>query len=622
MSRLPFGATVLSTPIPPAADQTTIGTNGVDQQQATNFRVWASRAKQISLQIIEREFDRERIVHTQPFEREADGIFQTNVTGCGADTLYRYSLDGAVGRPDPYSRFQPWGVHGPSQVIDPDRFAWTDSGWRGIAKRDLVIYELHIGSFTREGTYQAAIQKLPQLIELGVNAIELLPLAQSPGRWNWGYDGVNLFAPRNSYGTPDDLKALVDAAHAMGLAVIHDVVYNHVGPEGNYLNEFAHYRSPNFGTPWGDSLDFDRRLVRDFVINNGIYWLDEFHFDGLRLDAIHYMFDDLTPHIVQEFAKHFRAYQASTNRQLHLIAESNIFDADLLNGKDTNLHYDAIWSDCLMHSLYSHGKPDLRLTNRHYNGTVDVVEALEHAYVFTAPGAIRVAKENRSASRGYEDHRYKSSLIMALQTHDSVGNHPQGKRLHHLIDADFQRAAAPLVLLYPSIPMLFMGEEWATSAPFPFFADFEDAGLRRAVDRGRQDEYPHHDWNGSPLPSDPRAFLSSKLDEAQACQKTWSWYQQILSLRRRGIDDGWLDVNHKRTRYDADGEIFYLIYELVDEQLHIASRLATNGATAVRISLLGEPEILLDSHSKLPNHSYDSQITLQKHHCCIWRERV
>jgi maltooligosyltrehalose trehalohydrolase len=622
MWRLPFGSTVLSTPNSSAAPQAMDGRNCGSQRTATEFRLWSSRAKQVTLQIVERGLGGERIAHSQSLELEADGIFRTVVRGCDEGTRYRYQLDQGPARPDPYSRFQPFGVHGPSQVIDPDRFEWTDSSWRGIPKRDLVIYELHLGSFTREGTYQAAIQKLPQLVDLGVNAIEFLPLAQSPGRWNWGYDGVNFFAPRNTFGTPHDLKALINSAHALGIAAILDVVYNHVGPEGNYLNEFAHYRSSKYGTPWGDALDFDQRLVRDFIIDNGIYWLDEFHFDGLRLDAIHYMFDDTMPSMVQEFAQRFRAYQASTNRQLHLIAESNIFDAGLLTGKDNQPHYDAIWSDCLMHSLYSHGKPDLRLTNRHYSGTADVVESLEHAYIFTAPGAIRVSREPRPASIANEDLHYQSSLIMALQTHDSVGNHPHGKRLHHLIDLDFQRAAAPLVLLYPSIPMLFMGEEWATSAPFPFFADFEDEGLRRAVDRGRQEEYPHHDWNGSPLPSDPLAFFSSKLDDAQSCRNTWTWYQQLLALRRRGLREGWLDVQHKRTHYDAEQDIFYLIYELASEKIVIASRLTRKIPSPARIALTEQHEILLDSHSDiLPEGLPNDPVPLQKHHCRIWRER-
>jgi malto-oligosyltrehalose trehalohydrolase len=558
-------------------------------------------------------------------ERLAEHVFEVLLEDCPAGTLYRYQLDGGPGRPDPYSRFQPLGVHGPSQVIE-NSFAWTDSNWSGIAKRDLIIYELHIGSFTSAGTYRAAMTKLPHLVDLGVNTLELLPLAQSPGRWNWGYDGVNYFAPRNTFGTPDDLRALVDAAHRLGLAVIHDVVYNHVGPEGNYLNEFGHYRSQKWGTPWGDSLNYDEehsRMVRDLVISNGIYWLDEFHFDGLRLDAIHYMFDDSRPHIVQEFARRIREFGSTLNRQIHLIAESNIFDANLLaSHADELAHYDAIWSDCLMHSLYSHGRPDLRLTNRHYQGTTDLVESMEYGYVFSAPNAVRATEQIRLKHHPLEKRDYKSSLIMALQTHDSVGNHPHGKRLHQLIDTDFQRAAAPLILLYPSIPMLFMGEECSTSAPFPFFADFEDAGLRRAVDRGRQEEYPHHDWAGSPLPSDPLAFFSSKLDQAASCPRTWAWYRQLLLLRRKGLKEGWLDISFKRTPADLERQIFYLIYDLPHQRVLIASRLASQESAPVRIRPTSRFELLLNSKNPdgQPQTYGDDEIEITSRHCCIWVE--
>jgi malto-oligosyltrehalose trehalohydrolase len=588
------------------------------------FGLWASRAKRVDLQIVHRESDRESVIHSVPMASSANHHFHAVLENFPAGTLYRFQLDGGPARPDPYSRFQPWGVHGPSQVIDPS-FNWTDSAWRGIAKRDLVIYELHVGSFTSEGTYRAAIGKFPQLVELGVTAIELLPLAQSPGRWNWGYDGVNYFAPRNTYGTPEDLKAMVDAAHAQGLAVIHDVVYNHVGPEGNYLNEFAHYRSKKWGTPWGDALNFDEthnRCVRDFVINNGIYWLHEFHFDGLRLDAIHYMFDDSRPAIIQEFAQRLREYALTIDRQIHLIAESNIYDAELLPSHAIEgAHYDAIWSDCLMHSLYSHGKPELRLTNRHYQGTVDLVDSLEHAYVFSAPSAVRATESIRIKHYPLQQKDYKSSLIMALQTHDSVGNHPHGKRLHQLIDSNFQRAAAPLILLYPSIPMLFMGEEWATSAPFPFFADFEDSGLRQAVDRGRQAEYPHHDWVGSPLPSDPRAFFNSKLNPGEDCPRTRAWYRQLLSLRRRGLLEGWLDIQFKRTETDLERQIFSLVYETPQRRITIAARLAGEDLPAVRIQPRSSFNVLLDSLKPDQLQPETEQaIEFAPRHCCIWEE--
>lgn len=594
----------------------------------TEFRVWASKARSLQVEIVERDKKRESVRRTVPLVRDAEDVFAGIIDECPPGTLYRYQINNQPGRPDPYSRFQPSGVHGPSQVIDPHQFRWTDQDWLGIAKQDLVVYELHVGSLTKTGTYRAAIDKLPELKQLGITAIELLPLAQSPGRWNWGYDGVNYFAPRNSFGTPDDLRALIDAAHGVGLAVIHDVVYNHVGPEGNYLNEFAHYRSPKHGTPWGDSLNFDGpqgARVREFVIENGLYWLDEFHFDGLRLDAIHYMFDESDHSIVHELRAHFREYEKTVPRKLYLIAESNIFDQELLHdASNDGANYDAIWSDCLMHSIYSHGNPEIRLTNRQYLGSADLAEALEHAFVFSAPQAIRVDSEFRKQLHPAGERDYISSLIMALQTHDSVGNHPHGARLHQLMGVDFQRAAAPLILLYPSIPMIFMGEEWAANSPFPFFADFEDAGLRAAVDKGRRDEYPHHDWADSPLPSDPAAFYCSKLDESSFSLEMRVWYQQLLSFRRRGLEEGWLAVSNLQTAHDAAQDIFKLIFRTPRGRIVVAARLAMRGADAIRLTVRQPIHILLDSRmAGMPDNTASAAATaieLHAQQCCVWLE--
>jgi len=614
-------------------------------EDATLFRLWASRAKHVDLLIVERNGDQESILRSFPLENRGQHLFQAVVDHCPPGSLYYYCLDGKQRRPDPYSRFQPYGVHGPSQVVDVDGYRWQDQHWPGIPKQDLVIYELHIGSFTPEGTYQAAINRFPELIDLGITAIELLPIVQTPGKWNWGYDGVHFFAPRNSYGSPDDLKLFVDSAHQMGIAVLLDVVYNHVGPEGNYLNEFAHYRSPRHATPWGDSLNFDglhHRPVRDFVIHNGLYWLDEYHFDGLRLDAIHYMFDESPISIVDEFKQTFKTYTKQSGRHLWLIAESNIYDPDLLedrNGSDDR--YDGIWSDCLMHALYSHGKPELRLTNRQYQGATDVLEALQYGYVFTTPHAQRETPENRVNPQG-SSLDYLSSLVMALQTHDSVGNHPHGLRIHQLISPQFQAAAAPLILLYPAIPMIFMGEEAAVEAPFPFFADFEDPGLRRAVDQGRRDEYPHHHWNDSPLPSDPRAFYSSRLSRATETNNMLHWYRELLQLRKRGIREGWLSPSTKHCSFDSQKQIFTVRFQSNGQQIYITSRLAPADSPPATVELPTEGVLLMDSFTKLrgtpsinfadpaeastgnqrPKNSTSKQpncFTLQPQHCLIWQ---
>ena len=584
-------------------NQLPLGATPVSENR-TRFFVWAPNAKSASVELSRRWGDTEKVLSEHALAADGQGNFVGEIEDCPARTLYRFRIDNQQARPDPRSRFQPFGVHGPSEVVDSNTFQWSDTQWSGVAKRDLVIYELHIGSFSESGTYAEAIEKLDELKQLGITAIEVLPLAQCPGKWNWGYDGVNYFAPNHNFGRPDELKAFVDACHQHGIAVINDVVYNHVGPEGNYLSEFGPYRSKKFGTPWGDAFDFDQSAVRDFVVENILYWIDEYHFDGLRLDAVHYMFDDQDKHILAEIQERFREHESSLDRKIHLIGESNIYDPELVGDvSNDNPNYDAIWSDCLMHSIYKHGNPELRLTNRHYEST-DIAEALDHAYVFSTPQAIRVTKENRNANHPNGDRRYLESLIMALQTHDSVGNHPHGKRLHQLTSVEYQCSAAALILLYPSIPMLFMGEEWSTDAKFPFFADFEDQGLRKAVDKGRRDEYPHHDWSDSPLPSDPVAFTGTKSKPADLNHETNQWYRSLLGFRKQGIEAGWLTVDNFATKSDLGNSIFQLSYQFGASKVLVCSRLANSTATPIPIQEIaggefGVSDVVLNSSTKL-----------------------
>ena len=597
--------------------------------QATGFRVWAPLAKQAVLEIVvlppaDDTSNQETTIVRHPMQAGNDGTFFVEVTDAPAGTLYQFSVDGNPGRPDPRSLFQPHGVHGPSQVVDRDHYQWQDDQWAGVAKQDLVIYELHLGSFTAAGTYQGAIDRLDELVELGITAVELLPVVQSPGKWNWGYDGVNYFAARNTFGSPDDLKHFVDQCHARGLAVINDVVYNHVGPEGNYLSAIGPYGSSKHGTPWGDALNFDGQhseQVRQFVIDNVLFWIDEYHFDGLRLDAVHYMFDDGNPHILDSIQAAFREHQKTLNRTTYLIGESNIYDPDLVGAPaDPSKHYDAIWSDCVMHSIITVADPELRLTDRHYQ-TTDLAEALEYAYVFTAPGAKRMTPALRKTHHPEQRRDYISSLVMALQTHDSVGNHPHGKRLHHLTNVDFQTAAAPLILLYPSIPMLFMGEESAADAPFPFFADFEDAGLRKAVDRGRRQEYPHHDWKGSPLPSDPLAFTSSVISPDQEQPAVRAWYRELLRFRKQGVVDGWLQIDNFSVESDVPYHLYRLNYRWSDQQVQIVCRIDRADASPIAIPVVGN--LVLDSLASVggqPKVAVDenNSVLIQPRQCLVF----
>ena len=409
----------------------------------THFRVWAPRRQSVAVEILDGETRQ-----SHPLKREEHGYFTGSVPGAGPHTLYQYLLDEQLRRPDPAARHQPHGVHGASEIIHPAAFPWTDLEWKGVTKRDLIIYELHIGAFTEEGTFRAAIERLPELIELGVTAAELMPVVQSPGRWNWGYDGVDLFAVRNTYGGPEDFKALVDACHASGLAVILDVVYNHLGPEGNYLADFGPYFSRKHHTPWGEALNFDGRHsqhVRQFIVDNAIHWLAEYHLDGLRLDAVHFMLDDSQPAILAEICEAVSKYAALSDRQVHLIAEANVYDRALLVSEKGSTTYDAIWCDCFMHAVYTHAVPDLQLSHREYRGAADLVEVLRRGFVyeFAEGQPVRVSAEQRNQSNSEEHTRsHIASFVTALQTHDGVGNHPHGKRLHHLTSPSFQKAAA------------------------------------------------------------------------------------------------------------------------------------------------------------------------------------
>ncbi|TWT35909.1 Malto-oligosyltrehalose trehalohydrolase [Posidoniimonas corsicana] len=592
-------------PGPPPADA--IGAVPVTSSTAS-FRVWAPTHETVGVQLD----------GGQRFEltKEPDGCF-AGVGPAAPGDKYQYLLHGQTARPDPVSRRQPEGVHGPSEVVDANAFAWTDQTWTGVDKRDLVIYEMHPGAFTEEGTLRSAIARLPELVDLGVTAVEVMPVAQSPGKWNWGYDGVNLYAVTHNYGAPDDFRAFVDACHAAGLAVILDVVYNHLGPEGNYLSEFAPYFSRKHHTPWGAALNYDGRRsehVRRFVVENALYWLRDLHLDGLRLDAVHFMHDDSQHTILDEIRVAVADFEQSAGRAVHLIGESNVYDERLLASVGGLKGYDAIWSDCLMHSIYTHASPDFKLTNREYHGAHNLREALDHGYLYESSQYVRVARE--ALGGDLPDRSYLPSLVTALQTHDSVGNHPEGKRIHQLASKEYQRSAAALMLLYPSIPLLFMGEESAVDAPFPFFADFHDRRLRRAVDKGRMAEYPHHDWKGAPLPSERQSFRMAKChDPSLQDQAMRDWYRQLLALRKQGLAAGWLTPEAMSCAHDDSSHVFRLQYDSPAGGPTVLARLTPNHQPADPIELPIDGRV---THSSLPLDSESAgRVRLAPNHAVI-----
>ncbi|MCA9185995.1 MAG: malto-oligosyltrehalose trehalohydrolase [Pirellulaceae bacterium] len=564
-------------------------------EQRTAFRIWAPKRKSLAV-----EFHDTQGHHCVSLNRDPRGFFSGTVDRLGTGDLYSLRLDDQLSRPDPASRYQPEGVHGRSQVIDPNGFPWQDVQWTGIDREGLIIYELHVGTFTAAGTFDAAIGRLPELVDLGITAVELLPLAQAAGARNWGYDGVDLFAVPHPFGTPDDLRFFVDACHRLGLAVLLDVVYNHLGPEGNYLADFGPYFSRKHHTPWGPALNFDgphSSTLRSFIIANAIHWLREYHIDGLRCDAVHFMHDDSRVHILSELSQSIRQLEQQTGRRYLLIAETNVYDARTLDQRENIGHgFDALWCDDLMHSILSIGGESNSLTHREYRGALDVAEALRFGYIYAGQPYRRA---NSSARKECPD---LGGFVVGLQNHDTVGNHPLGLRIHQAISVEFQRAAAALTLLLPTIPLIFMGEEFASPAPFLFFVDFADQRLRRAVEQGRAREYPHQQWGKAVSATDPKAFAISQRGEIQDGDPSmWRWYQQLIALRKRWRSSGLLTQSRLHVECRVDQSLFILRYASAAEyDAFVASRLMTldTAKDACSVPLpIDVTQVLLDSNS-------------------------
>lgn len=564
----------------------------------TRFSVQATQRR--SMEVVVRNDGGERTI---PMQAIGKNIWSVDVDNTRPGDRYAFVIDGQSSdpRPDPRSRCQPDGVHEFSQIVSHQRYPWQDQGWKGLPCEDLIVYELHIGTFNKPGTFLSAIERIPELVNLGITAVELLPVAQSAGARNWGYDGVNLFAPFSPYGTPDDLRRLVDALHAAGIAVILDVVYNHPGPEGNYLAEFGSYFSRKHGTPWGPAYNFDGRhqeLARRYVVDNALYWLEEFHFDGLRFDAIHFMFDDSKHPIVAEVTDAVGELETKLGRKLLLIGETNVFDSKMIAPRAAGGYgFDAIWCDDFMHSTYSIGSPETRLTDRTYDGSGDLAETLRCGYLYE--GFPRQRIRRKADQRPNLDHVPK--LVFALQTHDGVGNHPRGQRLHHLAGANFQKACVALNLLYPAIPMIFMGDEFQESNPFHFFADFQAPWVRDAIEKGRRNEYPNHDWSDAVSPLSVKAFNQSRLSrpDSDESRSMSAWYRELIAIRKRWQTAGLLHHRNLTTFHDSEHSVFALTYEN-------GSRSATVAARIVNPDQAVEDLVDVDAIGELRLHSAGS----------------
>ena len=524
-------------------------------ETGTTFRVWAPRCRSVDVAIEGRR--------PEPLMPREDGLFERTVGGLGAGSRYQYRLDGERYRPDPVSRFQPEGVHGPSVVVDSARFPWTDQGFRGHALADLVIYELHVGAFTAAGTFEAVIPHLRSLVDLGVTAIELMPVAEFPGSRNWGYDGVHLYAPQSTYGGPRGLRRLVDAAHGHGLSVLLDVVYNHLGPEGNYLAEYGPYFTDRYKTPWGSAIDFDgpdSEGVRRHVVDNARYWVREFHLDGLRLDAIHSIFDASPVHVLTEVAEGAREAARLRDRPIHVMAESHDNDRKIvLPAAEGGLGLDAVWSDDFHHAVHS------RLTGERGGYYVDFAQgrglarAIAEGFAYQGEPSEYFGRPRGTPSADLGGERF----VIALQNHDQVGNRAVGDRLSTIVPFAAAKMAAALLFAAPALPLLFMGEEYGETSPFQFFTSFLDPALVEAVRRGRAAEFARFGWGGKiPDPSEPATFLRSRLSHplagAPRHRELREYYRQWLALRRSHPALGAHGKERARCETDATGSVLTL----------------------------------------------------------------
>jgi len=498
----------------------------------TSFRLWAPAAKRVDL-LLEKP---------QPLRRGEDGWFCADLTGVKAGVRYKFRIDDEIDVPDPASAFQPDDVSGPSEVIDHASYRWRATDWRGRPWQETVAIETHVGTFTPEGTYRAMIGKLDHLVATGITALELMPLADFAGQRNWGYDGVLWYAPDSVYGRPDDLKALIDEAHLRGLMVFLDVVYNHFGPEGNYLGRYAPGFFMEAQTPWGSAIDYRVPQVRAFAIENALYWLREYRFDGLRLDAVHAIPELGEISMLHDLSVAVGELAAETRRHIHLVLENDDNSASALDaGQDPPRgKYRAQWNDDYHHAWHVWLTGETQGYYRDYTTSpmADVARALASGFVYQGEASAHRGGQLRGEPSGK---LHPTAFVNFLQNHDQIGNRALGDRLESNVSASAIEAVLAITLLAPMVPMLFMGEEWGSKAPFPFFCDFE-GDLAEAVRNGRRKEFAGayaKYGNEIPDPLDPLTFQSAMLDwqslDEQAGRKRLALVRSLLAIRRREI---------------------------------------------------------------------------------------
>jgi maltooligosyltrehalose trehalohydrolase len=528
------------------------------------FRVWAPIHQKVALCIVS---PRERIM---PLEEEGAGYHYAIVEGIKPGDRYLYCLDGQKELPDPASRSQPEGVYGPSRVVDP-QFPWEDDTWFGLPLQDYVIYELHVGTFTPGGTFEAIISHLDELKDLGVTAVELMPVAQFPGSRNWGYDGAYPFAVQNSYGGPDGLKRLVNECHRRDLALVLDVVYNHLGPEGNYLWDFGPYFTDRYKSPWGSAVNFDgpeSDEVRRFFIENALSWVTEFHIDALRIDAVHSILDFSACPFLEELASTVHDQAEQLKRRIYLIAESALNDTRVIRSRNVGGYgLDAQWNDDFHHVLHTLLTGEQTGYYQDFGRLRDLAKAFRDGFVYSGQYSPYRRRRHGNSSQDIPAHQF----VVFAQNHDQVGNRMHGERLSELVCPERTKLAAGIVLLSPFIPLLFMGEEYGETAPFPYFISHSDPALIDAVRRGRREEFSAFGWPDEPPdPQDERTFLRAKLNHGLR-RKGYhrvllELYGELLQLRKGipalgRLSKGDMDV----LDYESDNALVIRRWSVADE---------------------------------------------------------
>ncbi len=498
-------------------------------RDGTLFRVWAPRAESLEL-LVEGE-------RPTPMRRGPQGRFELHRSGVRVGARYQYRFADGRARPDPASRLQEGSIHGPSTVVDPG-FDWSDRHWEGPELARMLFYELHVGTFTPQGTLASAQRRLPQLAELGVTAVELMPLSAFDGPRGWGYDGVQPWAVHQGYGGPKALQQFVDAAHALGLSVFLDVVYNHLGPSGSYQREFAPYFTDRHQTPWGDAVNFDgpqSQQVREYFVENALYWLRDYHLDGLRLDAVHGIIDASPVHVVRQIAERVERLSKEVKRRLVVIAESDLNEPKLVLPRDQGgWGVSAQWSDDFHHSLHTLLTGERTGYYQDFGALEDLAKAYRESFVMDGQLSRFRGRPHGASARGIPGRRF----VVASQNHDQVGNRALGDRLSEKLDPAALKLAAAATLLSPFLPLLFMGEEWAEKAPFQYFTSFEDRQLGRAVSEGRRKEFAGFKWSGEvPDPQASETFERSRLDwsrrESPEGARMLGYYRRLIALRQQ-----------------------------------------------------------------------------------------